>query len=414
MGIQLALNTGAETTENGRRIIPIIVKSYEPNGNYEITTEEGKYTVISDDNDDSQFWFTVNGFLGEYDGYSHGIDSDSNGDYRVICFTKNELAIPQKLTTAELEKFLDENSENDVSFTEEGSYTGYYYILSNQGELFSGSKDVVITPKPATVIADAKSKSYGEPDPKLTYEAEGLVKTTNAEGIEMAEQLTGELSREPGENAGTYAIRLGNLQEANHNYALTFVGADLTITKADPEITLEPQAGKLVWTGAAQTLLTEGSAEGGTLQYALGNNASTAPTTGWGTSVPAAADAETYYVWYKVIGDSNHNDTAPVCITVTIDATGHTHKLTRTEAVAATCERDGTEAYWICSDCGKLFRDAGGKNEIETPVTIPATGHDWGEWVVTAPATETEDGQETRICGNDPSHTETRIIPALN
>ena len=39
--------------------------------------------------------------------------------------------------------------------------------------------------------------------------------------------------------------------------------------------------------------------------------------------------------------------------------------------------------------------------------------HDWGEWEVITPATETSEGVETRICKSDPSHTETRAIPKL-
>lgn len=40
--------------------------------------------------------------------------------------------------------------------------------------------------------------------------------------------------------------------------------------------------------------------------------------------------------------------------------------------------------------------------------------HDWGEWEVTTPATETSEGVETRVCKYDPSHTETRSIPKLS
>ena len=34
--------------------------------------------------------------------------------------------------------------------------------------------------------------------------------------------------------------------------------------------------------------------------------------------------------------------------------------------------------------------------------------HDWGEWAVTTPATDTQDGIETRVCKSNNSHTETR------
>ena len=56
------------------------------------------------------------------------------------------------------------------------------------------------------------------------------------------------------------------------------------------------------------------------MQYALGDDATTAPADNlYTTSIPTATNAGTYYVWYKVVGDENHSDTAPVCLTVKID-----------------------------------------------------------------------------------------------
>ena len=52
-----------------------------------------------------------------------------------------------------------------------------------------------------------------------------------------------------------------------------------------------------------------------------------------------------------------------------------------------------------CSACG----------ETETRA-IPATGHTFGDWTVTTPATCTADGVETRSCAC--GETETRAIPA--
>ncbi|QFJ53695.1 hypothetical protein [Pseudobutyrivibrio xylanivorans] len=54
------------------------------------------------------------------------------------------------------------------------------------------------------------------------------------------------------------------------------------------------------------------------LNYALGENRVTAPSTGWSTAVPTAINAGTYYVWYKVVGDSNHTNTEPQCVTVEV------------------------------------------------------------------------------------------------
>ena len=95
----------------------------------------------------------------------------------------------------------------------------------------------------------------------------------------------------------------------------------VTVNPADSSVTTAPTAvASLVANGTAQALITAGTAENGTMQYALGENATTAPTTGYSTTIPTGTDAGTYYVWYKVVGDANHNNTEAKCITVTITA----------------------------------------------------------------------------------------------
>lgn len=93
--------------------------------------------------------------------------------------------------------------------------------------------------------------------------------------------------------------------------------------------------------------------------------------------------------------------------------TTHKHTLVKTDKVDPTCEESGTEAYWTCSECGKMFSDAAGTNEIEAPAKIAATGHDWGEWIVDREATEDEEGEQHRICANDPEHVEVQTIPKI-
>ena len=51
------------------------------------------------------------------------------------------------------------------------------------------------------------------------------------------------------------------------------------------------------------------------------------------------------------------------------------HKLVAHEKVEATCTATGTEAYWACEVCNKLFSDAQAKNEITAPVTIEMKAH---------------------------------------
>lgn len=79
-----------------------------------------------------------------------------------------------------------------------------------------------ITPRPITVTADNKSKVYGTSDPVLTY-------TITAGSLVPGDNFTGALTRDSGEDIGTYTIRQGNLA-LNANYNLTFVNGTFTIT----------------------------------------------------------------------------------------------------------------------------------------------------------------------------------------
>ena len=83
------------------------------------------------------------------------------------------------------------------------------------------------------------------------------------------------------------------------------------------------------------------------------------------------------------------------------EALGHNYEDMAGTARVATCTEPGKEADRRCSRC----------DEVTDGKTIPASGHDWGEWIETRRATETEEGEETRTCKNDPGHTETRTIP---
>ena len=63
-----------------------------------------------------------------------------------------------------------------------------------------------------------------------------------------------------------------------------------------------------------------------------------------------------------------------------IEATGHVH-LTAHPRVEPSCTETGTEAYWSCDDCHKLFSDANAEHEIAEPVSIAALDHDYStEW----------------------------------
>lgn len=118
----------------------------------------------------------------------------------------------------------DLNFFNDVRYViHAGTYTVYYRVVGGNDyeDVPSQSITVTVAPAPLTITAEAAEKKLGADDPELTYTVEGLYPVDR-------ELLTGELSREDGEEAGEYAITLGTLT-AGDDYAITFVPATLTI-----------------------------------------------------------------------------------------------------------------------------------------------------------------------------------------
>ena len=118
---------------------------------------------------------------------------------------------------------------------EEGENVDSYVIL--QGTITAGGNynisyigaNLTIEQKTLIITAEAKNKTYGQDDPALTYEFDGLVNN---------DTITGALSRVAGENVGSYAIQQGTLS-AGGNYEISFTGANLVIGKKPLTITAE-------------------------------------------------------------------------------------------------------------------------------------------------------------------------------
>ena len=92
-----------------------------------------------------------------------------------------------------------------------------------------------------------------------------------------------------------------------------FTGFD---AKPVATVTTALEAKTLIYNGQAQELVTAGTATGGEMQYALGD--ANGATQSYTTSIPSKTNAGTYYVWYKVVGDANHNDVAGDSVAVKI------------------------------------------------------------------------------------------------
>lgn len=117
-----------------------------------------------------------------------------------------------------------------------------------------------------SVTAENKSKTYGDSDPSLTYYV--------SSGYLLG-SWTGALSRDSGENVGSYTIRQGSLGVSSGNTIESFTNATLTINKRNVTVTAENKTvtyGETTPLTYTHTSLGNGTALTGTLGRASGNN----------------------------------------------------------------------------------------------------------------------------------------------
>ncbi|MCD8045763.1 MAG: DUF6273 domain-containing protein [Clostridiales bacterium] len=159
----------------------------------------------------------------------------------------------------------------------------------------------------------------------------------------------------------------------------------ITIPAADSSVTTAPTANTLTYTGTAQELVTAGEASNGTMYYSTDNS-------NWSTDIPAGTGAATYTVYYKVVGDDNHNDYTPesnsvsvtigqatqsisyaaTSVSITTDNEGFTNDLTKTLVYG--------DISYASSDTSVATVDSDGKvavvGEGTAIITATASGSD--------------------------------------
>ena len=122
-------------------------------------------------------------------------------------------------------------------------------------------------------------------------------------------------------------------------YATATGTVTVKVNKATPTFTAPTAQENLTYTGQEQALITAGMTDHGTMQYSLTENGT------YSQDIPTGTDAGAYTVWYRVIGDENHNDTAPASVAVRIGQ----KPLTITGVTAASKLYDGTKNAGITS-----------------------------------------------------------------
>ena len=127
-----------------------------------------------------------------------------------------------------------------------------------------------MTAAPLTVTANAQSRLYGTANPTLSYGSSGLVNGDTLSGL-LATSATAS------SNVGAYAITQGTLA-ASSNYALSYVGANLTVTAAPLAVTADAQVAAFPSSFTSNDFFGNGGSENGNgfapTNFAISSNAS--------------------------------------------------------------------------------------------------------------------------------------------
>ena len=322
--------------------------------------------------------YESNGYEGVYDGNPHEITVTSSG--ATITYstdgTNYSSTSPQYTNVGEYTVYYRitrkgyitvENSEN-IKITKannvlklssnSGTYTypnsGTFNIASNTsgGKLncTTSNKNVAectisentVTVKPGTtkgsatlIITSEATTNYNAgkavyavttEQGKLSYTANGYEGTYNgnSHGITVTSSGATITYSTDGKNYSSTNPTLTNVGEMVVYYKISKTGYStvlgskkIVITKAAGKVT-PPTAKTLKYTGNAQELVNAGSSTTGQIQYKVG------ATGTYSAKIPTGTDVGTYTVYYKVVGDSNHNDVAERSLNVTIKSTGPT------------------------------------------------------------------------------------------
>ncbi|MHB1484071.1 MAG: MBG domain-containing protein [Saccharofermentanales bacterium] len=173
------------------------------------------------------------------------------------------------LTGLSITRAAGENAGN-YTITASGAVNSNYTISYTAGTY-------AITKKALAITAVDKTKTYGETDPALTATFEGFI-----DG-EDSSDLTGlAITREAGENAGTYDITASGA--VNGNYSITYATGTFTISKKALVITADDKSKIYGATDPALTVSYDGFIDGD----------DSSALTGLSISREAGADVGTY------------------------------------------------------------------------------------------------------------------------
>ena len=230
--------------------------------------------------------------------------------------TEQELVTPGSATGGTVVYSLELNGTYEEAIpkkTAAGTYIVYYMIQGddNHEDTTPSPVSVTISSREITPTITLSGDGLTETNGVYSYVYDGTAKTPDVTVTDDSNEISDteySVSYRDNINAGTATVIVSDNNGGNYivNGTATF-----EITKKEPTVTAPTEITGLQYNGAAQELVTAGVCHEGTVVYSVnGGNYSTA--------IPVGTAVGTYTIDYKVLGDDNHSDTAPVRLTVSI------------------------------------------------------------------------------------------------
>ena len=207
--------------------------------------------------------------------------------------------------------------DGSITLTYDGSGNGAITVTSSDNNLFTArSKTITVQTVDGsvsrTVTINQAARSVIDLSTAVvtaanqTYSGSALTPTpTVALNGETVPSTGYDVTYSNNTNAGTATV----IVTGKGDYTGTASG-NFTINKAAPTYTA-PTAKSLTYNRGSQALLNAGSTSHGTIQYSSNGSS-------WSTTIPSQTNANTYTVYWRLVGDANHTDVSSTSINVTI------------------------------------------------------------------------------------------------
>ena len=269
-----------------------------------------------------------------------------------------------------------EDSSDEDGYTSEiptaaevGTYEVWYKVIGD--DFYQDSEPKMIE---ATIARQELTVEWSD-ETSFVFDGEAHIPSftvKNADGEDMGVSVTvweDDSIVNEAVSAGKYTARLALDEESADRYELPSDKAKCKFTILKDGSTLkEPKALKLTYNGEEQTLVSAGKSEDGTVVYALKKGGD------YNEELPKGKDAGEYTVWFKVLGDPDHEDTDPQSVKVTIEK-----KVISLTWSGTTYDYDGN------SHCPEATAVGIHKNDTCT-VTVEGAATDAGNHTATATA----------------------------